>query len=99
MPIYEYAARDPQQACAHCQTGFEVFARISDAELAQCPRCGAPLRRLISAASVVSGTAHVHQESHFSKRGFTQYRKAGGGVYEKTAGDGPQFISGDGPVR
>lgn len=98
MPIYEYAASDPQQACPHCRPGFEVFARLSDAELVHCPRCGAPVRRMISAAAVVSGSAHVHRESHFSKRGFTQYRKAGGGVYEKTAGEGPQYISGDGKV-
>lgn len=95
MPIYEYSAADPQHCCPHCQTSFEVFARISDADLAQCPQCGSPVKRLISAASVISGTAHLHKESHFSKRGFTQYKKAGGGVYEKTAGDGPQFISGN----
>ena len=44
---------------------------------------------------MIGGQAHLQKESHFSKRGFTQYKKAGGGVYEKTAGDGPQFISGD----
>lgn len=95
MPIYEYTAASPEQGCPHCQASFEVFARISDADLTQCPQCGAPLKRLISVASVVSGSAHVHNEAYFSKRGFTQYKKAGGGVYEKTAGDGPQFISGN----
>ncbi|MCC6592700.1 MAG: zinc ribbon domain-containing protein [Xanthomonadales bacterium] len=96
MPIYEYAACDPQLACTHCRVGFEVFARISDAELRQCPQSGLAVRRVISAAAVVSGSAHLQQEAHFSKRGFTQYRKAGGGIYEKTAGDGPQYIGADG---
>lgn len=95
MPIYEFTAADPSQNCPHCATRFEIFARISDPELTQCPQCGAPVKRLISVASVIGGQAHLLKESHFSKRGFTQYKKAGGGVYEKTAGDGPQFISGD----
>lgn len=95
MPIYEFTAADPSQSCAHCATRFEIFARISDPELTRCPQCGAAIKRLISVASVIGGQAHLQKESHFSKRGFTQYKKAGGGVYEKTAGDGPQFISGD----
>ncbi|MFO1496633.1 MAG: zinc ribbon domain-containing protein [Lysobacterales bacterium] len=96
MPIYEYAKSDPDVAgCAHCSAGFEVFARLSAADLQQCPQCGAAVRRVISAPSVIGGNAHVLKESHFSKHGFTQYKKAGGGVYEKTAGDGPRYISGD----
>ena len=95
MPIYEFTAADPSQSCAHCATRFEIFARLSDPELTHCPQCGAPIKRLISVASVIGGQAHLQKESHFSKRRFTQYKKAGGGVYEKTAGDGPQFISGN----
>lgn len=95
MPIYEYTAADQGHNCPHCASRFEIFARISDPELTYCPQCGAPVKRLISVASVIGGQAHLLKESHFSKRGFTQYKKAGGGVYEKTAGDGPQYISGD----
>jgi putative FmdB family regulatory protein len=95
MPIYEYIARDAATSCPHCAARFEVLARLSDAELSNCPECGAAVKRLISVASVIGGNAHVLKESHFSKHGFTQYKKAGGGVYEKTAGDGPKFISGD----
>lgn len=93
MPIYEYTATHPDQRCAHCEGSFDVLARISDPDLTHCPECGAPVKRLISVASVIGGSAHVLNEAHFSKRGFTQYKKAGGGVYEKTAGDGPRFIS------
>lgn len=96
MPIYEYEAVDPTKACARCACGVEVFAKLSDPELAACPDCGTPLRRIISVASIAGGQAHLMQESNFSKKGFTQYKKAGGGVYEKTAGDGPKYISDDG---
>jgi putative FmdB family regulatory protein len=93
MPIYEYTAVD--QGCGHCRDRFDAWQKMSENPLAACPRCGAPVRRLISAPSVAGGGSHLLKEDHFSKHGFTQYRKAGGGVYEKTAGDGPKFISGD----
>lgn len=96
MPIYEYERNDSTApGCPRCADRFEVFARISAAELTACPDCGAAVRRVISAPSVIAGNAHLMKEAHFSKRGFTQYKKAGGGVYEKTAGDGPQYISGN----
>ncbi len=96
MPIYEYEAVDAGSACENCAKVIEVFAKVSDPELLSCPQCGAALKRIISVASIAGGQAHLMQESHFSKRGFTQYKKAGGGVYEKTAGDGPRYISDDG---
>ena len=93
MPIYEYAAT--AKGCAHCEAHFDVLQKLSDVALIHCPQCGAAIMRVISVASVASGQAHVLQEGHFSKRGFTQYRRAGNGVYEKTAGKGPKYISGD----
>jgi putative FmdB family regulatory protein len=93
MPIYEYAASG--NGCAHCEAHFDVLQKMSALPLERCPQCGAPVARVIAVASVASGGAHLLKENHFSKRGFTQYRRAGGGVYEKTAGKGPKFISGD----
>lgn len=93
MPIYQYAPEGP--GCAACSGGIEVLQRLADAPLESCPECGTPLRRLISAPQVVAGQAHRSSESHIGKHGFTQYRKAGGGVYEKTVGKGPDYISGD----
>lgn len=93
MPIYEYIARD--RGCAHCGSGFDHLQKLSDAELATCPVCGAAVRRKISAPNAIIGNSHLTSEGHAAKHGFTQYRRAGGGVYEKTAGKGPDFISGD----
>lgn len=93
MPIYEYAAVD--KGCAHCEGHFDVRQKLSDAELAVCPQCGAAVRRVLSAPNVAIGNAHVLKESNVTKQGFTQYRRAGKGVYEKTAGKGPKYISGD----
>lgn len=93
MPIYEYAA--VAKGCAHCEAHFDLRQKLADAELTACPECGAPIQRVLSAPGVAIGGAHLLKESHAAKHGFTQYRRAGGGVYEKTAGKGPKFISGD----
>ncbi len=93
MPIYEY--RSTAAGCPHCAGGFDVLQKLADAELTHCPECGGAVRRLISAPSVAPGGSHLLKEDHLARHGFTQYRRAGGGVYEKTAGQGPQYISGD----
>jgi putative FmdB family regulatory protein len=93
MPIYEYAA--VAAGCAHCASRFDALQKMNDAPLTVCPQCGGAVTRVISVPSVAVGGSHVLKEEHFSKRGFTQYKRAGNGVYEKTAGRGPKFINGD----
>lgn len=41
MPTYEYA-------CTKCRYRFEELQRISDPPVKACPRCGAPVLRIIS---------------------------------------------------
>jgi putative FmdB family regulatory protein len=93
VPIYEY--RPLEEACDHCRGRFEAWQKMSEPALAACPECGRPCERVISAPNVQSGSGHVLKDSHFSKRGFTQYRKVDKGKYEKTAGPGPDKISSD----
>jgi putative FmdB family regulatory protein len=45
MPLYEYAC----DACGH---RFEVIQKFSDAALEACPKCGAPVRKLISSPAI-----------------------------------------------
>lgn len=93
MPIYEYIAKNG--GCDHCHNGFEVLQKLSDPELSTCPECQTGVSRKVSAPNIACGHSQSQKESHLEKNGFTQYRKAGGGVYEKTAGKGPNFISAD----
>ncbi len=93
MPVYEY---EPIEACQRCSGTIEIIAKMSEPDATACPSCGMAIRRVISATRSISGQAHLLKEKHFSERGFTQYKRAGGGVYEKTAGDGPKFIADDG---
>lgn len=93
MPIYEYQASS-ERHCNYCANGFELLRKSSDPELSCCPQCGAPVRRVISAANI-GGAGPSLDPANVEKHGFTQYRKAGKGVYEKTAGKGPKVISDD----
>jgi putative FmdB family regulatory protein len=41
MPMYEYA-------CESCGHRFEKIRKFSDPPLIECPKCGGPLRKLVS---------------------------------------------------
>ncbi|NDD90481.1 zinc ribbon domain-containing protein [bacterium] len=41
MPLYEYQ-------CGKCQKVHEVIQKFSDAPLAECPECQAPVKKLMS---------------------------------------------------
>ena len=46
MPTYGYH-------CPSCRTEFEVLQRMTDDAMANCPRCGAPGRRLFFPTGIV----------------------------------------------
>jgi putative FmdB family regulatory protein len=84
VPIYEYAPTSGQ--CERCKGLFEVMQRIADAKLTQCPTCGQPCARRISAVAL--GGKYALTDSAVKNSGLTQYKKAGNGVYERTVGSG-----------
>ena len=80
MPIYEYR-------CDDCGALFEVFQKMSDDPLAECEKCGGPLRKVMHPVAI-----------HFKGSGFytTDYgkgsgRRAGG----KDAGSGESSSAGE----
>lgn len=81
MPIYEYQARDPAQSCEHCVRGFEIIQKIADASLEQCPRCGAPVSKQISAPSV--GHSRTGLDDRAKSAGFHKLKRVSKGEYEK----------------
>ena len=48
MPIYEYQALTPDNACENCGPGFEILQQIKEKPLLKCPQCGQPVRKIIS---------------------------------------------------
>ena len=81
MPIYEYRVKDGTQGCEHCARPFELMQRMADAPLAVCPKCGAPVVRLISAPSV--GHSRSSFDDRARKSGFHKLQRLGKGEYEK----------------
>lgn len=90
MPIYEYRS-SRAQSCQTCTQGFEVFQKAGEPKLENCPECGAPVRRVLSAPNLQKPSPSL-EPTNLEKHGFTQYKKSGEGVYEKTAGRGPKTI-------
>lgn len=46
MPIYEYR-------CEKCQHQFDLFQKITDDPVKECPECGGPVSKLISSTSFI----------------------------------------------
>ena len=91
VPIYLYQSSEPG-ACGHCREGFEKLQRLREQPLVACPKCGAPVDKVIAPVNVSVSNTSLDKEN-LEKHGFTQYRKLEKGVYEKTAGRGPERIS------
>ena len=48
MPIYEYQALSPDNACHNCRQGFEILQRLSEKPLSTCSHCGNKVKKVIS---------------------------------------------------
>lgn len=81
MPIYEYTAADPEEACEYCRKVFEHLAAVHQEPLKSCPKCGAPVQRLISAPRV--GGSKSMFDDRAKSAGFHKLKKIGKGEYEK----------------
>src|SRR5215813_467828 len=45
MPLYEYR-------CVDCDHQFEVIQKFSDPPVEKCPKCGGPVRKLMSSPAI-----------------------------------------------
>jgi putative FmdB family regulatory protein len=88
MPVYEYepAGHD----CFICQGRVEALQGANEPPLEFCPTCGLEVRRVVSRPSFKL-KGELPQLDRAGRKGFTTYRKAGGGVYERVDGaEGPE---------
>lgn len=82
MPIYEYIAEHPENACRICARGFELQRPVDRPPLEICPLCKRPVRKLVSKISVPRLTKPL-SVSDAKAAGFTILEKRDEGVYEK----------------
>ena len=78
MPFYEYEAIG--ENCSHCSGGFEELQKMNDPHLTVCPKCGAPVRRIISKVNMCKD---VLGNANLKEKGFTKLVRKEKGVYEK----------------
>jgi putative FmdB family regulatory protein len=81
MPIYAYRAKDQNESCSYYREGFEYLQKSSDPPLHECPKCGAPVRKLISSCSI--GTSKSGVDDRARSAGFHKLEKPGKGEYEQ----------------
>ena len=81
MPIYEYVAAEGAGGCESCRSGFEVLQKLADPALTVCPKCGATVKKLISAPSV--GGSKSGYDDRAKSAGFHKLERRGKGEYEK----------------
>jgi putative FmdB family regulatory protein len=81
MPVYDYEAASPEKSCPHCANVFEAVQSIHDPHLAACPKCGAPIRRVITAPAI--GRSKSRLDDRAKSAGFTKLKRLGKGEYEK----------------
>ena len=60
MPTYEYE-------CGPCRVVYETRHGVTDPPLESCPRCGAPVTRLISAPNMNRGNYASPTEAKYAK--------------------------------
>ena len=78
MPLYEYE-------CDACRHRFEVIQKLADPPIEKCPKCGAPVHKLMSApAFQFKGTGWY----------VTDYAKKDSGDAKKESGDSAKADAG-----
>lgn len=81
MPLRAY---EPLQSpCRLCGTGFELLQSGKNPELAECPRCGQPVRPKPAALVNTPKVTKPTSTSDAKSAGFTVLKRVGRGEYEK----------------
>ena len=80
MPIYVYEADDAVVSCEECREGFEIRQSLSEEKLVKCPKCGAPIIRVIQAPGLTHSKTDLHYRA--KRAGFKCLKKVQKGEYE-----------------
>lgn len=81
MPIREYKAANAGQSCDFCRNGFETLELVPADAPGQCPKCGAPLARMLSAPAIGNSKSGFDHQARDA--GFHKLQRLGRGEYEK----------------
>jgi len=81
VPFYQYKAKDSSKCCDYCCNGFELLQKPDSEVIKNCPRCGAPVKKLITDFSI--GLSKSGLDRKAKEKGFHKLKKLNKGEYEK----------------
>jgi hypothetical protein len=85
VPIYEYQHMD--KVVEGCSENLELFQRMCEPPLDECPHCNQPVKKVISLpAHHRTSEGDKLSDANLKRTGFSKYVKSGDGTYEKAAG-------------
>ncbi|MBQ9693485.1 MAG: zinc ribbon domain-containing protein [Kiritimatiellae bacterium] len=81
MPVYDYRVQPDQTGCEFCTNGFEMMRRLSDPPLTHCPKCQAPVIKIITAPAL--GRSKSMLDDRAKSAGFHKLKRVDHGAFEK----------------
>lgn len=81
MPVYDYRAQNTHDSCPYCCSGFEIMRRLADPPLTHCPKCNAPIIKIISAPAL--GRSESKLDDRAKAAGFHKLKRVDQGAFEK----------------
>jgi putative FmdB family regulatory protein len=81
MPFYQYTAKHSNKCCDYCRNGFELLQKPNSEAVKKCPKCGAPVKRIITNFSI--GISKSSLDTKAREKGFHKLKRLNKGEYEK----------------
>jgi putative FmdB family regulatory protein len=76
-----YTAKSSNKCCEYCGKGFELLQKSNSETLKQCPKCGAPVKRIVTNFSI--GISKSSLDTKAREKGFHKLKRLNKGEYEK----------------
>jgi len=86
MPTYVYEVAEGHRGCRVCHRGIEVRHGMSEPGPGRCPRCGAKLRRRITAPGITGRWSEktTLSDANLKRHGFKKLINEGDGKFRVT---------------
>ena len=81
MSLYSYIATNSSKCCEYCCKAFELLQKSNSEPVKQCPKCGAPVKRVVTNFSI--GISKSSLDTKARKKGFHKLKRLNKGEYEK----------------
>ena len=86
MPTYVYEVVEGEDGCPTCNLSFEVSHSMKEAGPEACPRCGARIRRRLTAVGITGrhNEKRILSDDNIKRHGFKKLVNEGDGKFRVT---------------